>query len=248
MITTIKIATSLSPPYVFLNSEKQIDGLDYEIIKKSFEIAGYNVEIILMENWSTINFLVENGELDGAYHAQETPQEFQGCLFSNPLRISTIELLTAREELSQESYVEIATDDLIIGLLRCDCNRECLESFSSMNKKVYDNQEILIKDIYDKKVDLGFVDTGILPYSTNKSGYKFFNISEFNFNKSINVVFNKRNSIIRDDFNYGLKKLIETNQYFEITKYWKSKQEYINKFKVVNNNECSLEIEVCHES
>lgn len=224
MTKTVKLAADTFPPYQFLNADNKIEGLDYEIIKKSFELVGYDIEVVIQDDWSVINNMVEKGLLDGAFQVQETPERLKKFLFSNLLRNATTELLTSRRDLSIKSYDEIVSKGLKIGLLEDYSYGNCIDDIPSEYKKFYDNQEVLLQDINDGKVELGVFDFGVKSYLMKKKDLsKIFSISNLSFVRPLSVAFNMSNSKMRDDFNIGLNKLIETNQYFEIVKYWKNK-------------------------
>lgn len=226
MTRNVKLAADTSPPYQFVNAEKEIKGLDYEIIKKSFELVGYDIEVTIQDDWTIINNLLEKGELDGAFQVQETSEKLQKFLFSNLLRNATIEFITSRNDLELTSYKELISKSLTIALLENYSYGNWINDISSKYKRIYKNKEILINDINNGKVDLGVIDADVKTYLVKQKGYKIFSISNLNFTRPLSVAFNKNNKKMRDDFNKGLKKLIETNQYFEITKYWKNKQHY----------------------
>lgn len=223
MIKTVKLAANTFRPYLFFDTDNKIEGLDYEIVKKSFELAGYKIEVVIQEDLSLINNMVEKGELDGAFQMQETPERHKKFLFSNLLRNTTTEVLTSRRDLNLTSYKEIVSKGLKIALLKDYSYGECIYNIPSKYKRIYENQEVLLEDINAGKVDLGAFDSGVKSYLIKRKGYKIYSISNLSFVRPHCVAFNMNNSKMRDDFNIGLKKLIETNQYFEIIKYWENK-------------------------
>lgn len=224
MIKTVKLAADTFPPYQFFNANKEIEGLDYEIIKKSFELVGYDIEVIILEDWTLINNMVEKGKLHGAFQVQETPERLERFLFSDLLRSAKTEILTSKKDLKLFSYNQLVSKKLIIGILKGYSYGQCIDTLPDELKKTYTNQEILLQDINNGNIDLGVFDSGVKSYLVKKNGLQdLISITNLSFVRPLGLIFNKNNIKIRDDFNIGLKKLIETNQYFEIIKYWNNK-------------------------
>ena len=224
MTKTIKLATYINPPYQFLDDDDNLLGMDYEIIKKSFEIAEYEMDLLICKNENIMEKMVENEEIDGAFQIRETPERTMKFIFSDLFRQSVLVFVTGSLNIDISTFEEIAAKKLVIGIREESSLKVCFESIPEKSKIYYDDLGTMLKDINDGNLDMAVVEKKVKDNIVKR--LELESVSEIDglrLVRSYCVMFNKKKSRIRDDFNLGLKKLIETNQYFEITKYWDSR-------------------------
>jgi ABC-type amino acid transport substrate-binding protein len=225
MAKIVKLATYIFNPYQFPNSDNKIVGMDYDIVKKSFEIAGYDVDLLVCDNQKVIDTIVETGEVDGAFQFQETLERLERFIFSNLYRRSELEAIAIRDKFVIANYGEIVSKGLMIGLHKDYSYENCIDVIPEELKIYYENFDMMLKDLNDGKLDLCVVEKRVKDYLVKKLELNnVYTLEKLRLTRLFCTMFNKSKSIIRDDFNLGLKKLIETNQYFEIIKYWETNQ------------------------
>ena len=180
-------------------------GSDYDLVKKAFKLAGYDIEVKLDE-WKKIEEDLINKVFDAAFQVQHTPEREKKYHFSDLLRNAVTEVVTGKEGLILNSYKEIEEKGLKIGVIDNYTYGDDVDSLDPSLKVTYPDQLPLLKAINDKEVDVGIFDKGVKEYLMKSAGItNIHSIKPLEFIRPLYVVFNDPS--LRDEFNKGLAKV-----------------------------------------
>ncbi len=201
----ITVGADPFPPYQYYDESGNLKGSDYDLVKKAFDLAGYNIKVVLDE-WKKIEEDLINKVIDAAFQVQYTPEREKKYYFSNLLRNAVTEVVTGNKDLALNSFKEIEEKKLSIGVINNYTYGDDVDSLDSSLKVPYPDQISLLKAINDKVVDVGIFDKGVKEYLMKSSDLNnIHSIKALEFIRPLYVVFN--NPELRDDFNNGLAKL-----------------------------------------
>lgn len=202
MKKTLMIGADPFPPYQYYNNDGNVVGTDYEVVIQALKKAGYDFEIILDE-WSNIEKMVSNNELDAVFQVQSNDERQKRYYFSNLLRSAVTQTLTGDENLVINNYDDIIKAELTIGVIENYSYGEHIDNIDSKFKRTYKTQDELLKDISLNKVDIGIFDKGVKEYLMKKNNIKsIYSIDNLEFQRELYVIFNDEK--LRDDFNKNL--------------------------------------------
>lgn len=191
------------PPYQYYDEDGNIKGSDYELVKKIFKHAGYEIKVILDE-WNKIEYAIINKKIDVAFQVQHTIKREKKYFFSNLFRNAITEVVTGNKKLELNSYSEIEEKKLSVGVINNYTYGNDIDKIDSSLKKSFNEQSELLKAINDRVVDIGIFDKGVKEYLMGKEGFtNIFSIKSLEFIRPLYVVFS--NKEIRDKFNESLK-------------------------------------------
>ena len=69
----ITVGADPFPPYQYYDESGNLKGSDYDLVKKAFDLAGYNIKVVLDE-WKKIEEDLINKVIDAAFQVQYTPE------------------------------------------------------------------------------------------------------------------------------------------------------------------------------
>lgn len=221
MVDKIKIALGALLPYQYLDNNNEIRGLNYEIIMKSFNLANYDVDVeICNTNEEVVKKLIEQ-KIDGTVLIEENTKvsELNNC--SELLVNSKMILLKSKNDININSLEEAANKKLYIGYLKG-------YEFDSLTKNIqhdhiirYSSYSNLSEGLDNNKIDIGIIDSRVKEYFSNGTiNNNIIVIPNLSYNLNIYITFRAENINLKRDFNKGFKRLVDTNQYFEIVKHW----------------------------
>lgn len=198
------------PPYQYLDANGVVQGTDFELVREAFVRAGYQIEVRL-DAWPIVEAAARSGELDAAFQVQRTPERESLYQFSDLLRQATTEVITSNPYLRRlDSYKDIATRHLIVGVMANYAYGEEIDSLDTSYKQEYADQTTLLKAISSGEVDIGIFDQGVKMYLMQKAGIDNLHvIDELTFERPLYVIFS--DPVLRDAFNAGLQAMQSGN-------------------------------------
>jgi ABC-type amino acid transport substrate-binding protein len=201
----ITVGSDPFPPYQYYDESGSVKGSDYDLVKKAFDLAGYDIKVVLDE-WKKIEGDLINKVIDAAFQVQHTPEREKKYHFSNLLRNAVTEVVTGNKDLVLNSFKEMEDKKLSIGVINNYTYGDDIDSLDSSLKISYPDQISLLKAINDKVVDVGIFDKGVKEYLMESAGLNnIHSIKALEFIRPLYVVFS--NPALRDEFNIGLAKL-----------------------------------------
>lgn len=225
MGNTIRLVADVLPPYHYLSSSYKTVGLNYEIIKKALEISGYNLD---METKESMDKDSKFKKIDGIVKMKENNDSVEDGNLSDLIIISKVEFISNNPDLNLSKLEEIEIKNLKLGFVENYEYAQVTKVIPKDLKIQYKSYDELIEDIYCNNIDLGLIDLRVESYIKNKDKNRYKSIKtipNLKFNAYFHISFMDKNIHLKNNFNIGLKKLIDTNQYSEIVKYWSKKQD-----------------------
>lgn len=225
MTKLIKLAAEGLPPYQYQSCKKKAEGLNCEIIKKSFDLAGYKVDIEMINNDNKKNKIQNEKSFDGFIKFRNNSALKNKEITSDLIISSKVIFVTRRKGLKFNNIEEINTNNIRVGYSKYYKYIMILKKIKQNNQVEYTNDLNLLKDVSEGKIDIGIIDSRVKKHIESSNNFNnIITLKKFSFNIPINIVFSSESSKARFDFNSGLRRLIETNQYSEIIKHWDNKQ------------------------
>lgn len=204
--------------------ERSINCIDYELISKSLQIIGYDVELIDISDCKSGARLLQNCEVDGVYCSDVSGDAYEHALISQPIRIVNLVLVSKEAYQGAVTICRINQANMKVGICENDyrIDSDLMKRLDRI--EIYKDYDHIINALVSDEIQIGLLDEVLNANAIKRRELKINGDTDLNIKKSKNIFFNCINSTICSEFNSGLKKLIETNQYFEITKYWSSKK------------------------
>lgn len=191
------------PPYQYYDQVGNIQGLDYQLVKKIFKSAGYKIKVILAE-WNKIEDALIDKKIDAAFQVQHTSEREKKYFFSKLFRYATTEVVTGSKRLRLNSYAEIEEKQLSIGVINNYTYGDGIDQLDSSLKVRFSDQSELLKAINDQVVELGIFDQGVKEHLLKQKSYpNIYSIKNLEFIRPLYVVFSNKG--IRDKFNQNMK-------------------------------------------
>jgi ABC-type amino acid transport substrate-binding protein len=191
------------PPYQYYDDSGRVKGSDYDLVKKIFKNAGYEIEVKL-DDWLLIENEVINKKIDAAFQVQHSIEREKKYFYSELLRSAVTEVVTGNEYLEIKSYDEISEKRLSIGVIANYSYGDSIDKIDSSLKMSFVSQTELLKAINDRIVDIGIFDKGVKEYIMQQEGISnIHSIKALEFIRPLYVVFS--NEKLRNDFNEGMK-------------------------------------------
>jgi len=157
----IHLASSEYPPY--FGEKLDNNGVISEIIVKSFNRVGYDVEITFMP-WARAFEMTKRGDFDGMFALWHRKDREKWFLFSEPL-LPKNEIGFYKRKENNITYKRLEDlKEYYIGVCRQYANPPEFEqaTFLKIEEVVNDKQNIL--KLYHKRVDLILIDKGLAQY------------------------------------------------------------------------------------
>jgi len=198
----VKVGADPFPPYQYIQEDGTPAGSDYESVKKLFAAMGCEIELTIKE-WSEIQGMVDREELDAAFQVQETPERAKKYAFSSLFRNAETQVVSGNPELHIDSFSQIPTKNLTIGLIQGYVNGDEIDGLPAENKKLYSGTRTLLLGISKGEVDLGVFDKGVKEYLMANAGIEnIYVIENLTFVRPLSVIFH--DTALRDEFNKAL--------------------------------------------
>lgn len=201
----IRVGADPFPPYQYYQADGSLVGSDYARILEICTAAGWEIDVVLKE-WSDIQAMMLAGELDAAFQVQFTPERGERFYFSQLFRNAVTEIVTGKPEFSIESYEDITTRRLTLGVIEGYTNGAEIDAIDGSLKRTYPGTAALLQGISKNEVDLGVFDKGVKEYLMVQNGIKnIYVIEAMTFIRPLHVIFNS--PILRDEFNQAMAKV-----------------------------------------
>ncbi len=198
----IKVGADPFPPYQYLKADGTLAGSDYERVCRLFQKIGCDI-CVTLDEWSEVQNKMEQGLLDAAFQVQFTPERGERFAFSNLFRYAETQMITARPDLTVDSYTEIPQRGLTLGLIEGYVNGDVIDSLPETVKRYYAGNLSLLQAIHAGEVDLGIFDKGVKEYLMEQHGMTgLFVIDAMTYQRPLHVIFN--DPVLRDAFNTAL--------------------------------------------
>jgi ABC-type amino acid transport substrate-binding protein len=199
----IRVGADPFPPYQYYLPDGTIAGQDYEKITTLFQQVGLTADVVI-KDWEAVISELDKGELEAAFQVQDTPERKKRFYFSDLFRNAVTEVVTSNPELKINSYGEIETLGLSLGVIEGYTNGAEIDALKEEIKKTYPNAESLLTAISRGEVDLGVFDRGVKEYiMANNHLDNIYAIESMTFIRPLYVIFN--NADLRDTFNIALR-------------------------------------------
>lgn len=219
----IKLGACEIYPYQYYSKENVIIGLNYDIVIESLRLQDYEVLMILYKDKTKAYADMRESKIDGILEIKENLYGKESVTNSNLVLNSRVDVVSL-DNLIISNINEVETKNLKLGYIKNFEPHNFMQNSYTFNKLYeYFKYIDLINDLINKKIDIGLIDSRL-----SKTLYKdvLYNeqkvISNFSINFDSKIIFREDNLLKKDIFNIGLKKLIDTNQYFEIIKHWEN--------------------------
>ncbi len=201
----IKVGADPFPPYQYYAEDGTLRGVDYDMVKKSFDYLGLRSEYIIKE-WSEIQQMLERRELDVAFQVQPTPERLRRFQFSRLLRNAETQVLCTDKSLGINSYHDIADRELSLGIVEGYTNCYEIDHLPPNLKHVYASADTLLRAITDQEVDVGVFDKGVKEFLVEKHGIEgLYVIEPLTFIRPLHVIFHS--AALKDMFDRALEKI-----------------------------------------
>lgn len=203
----IKVGADPFPPYQYYDDNKVLKGLDYDKVLAVFYEASYEIDVTL-EDWSIIQNQLDKGILDAAFQVQPTTDRLDKYYFSNVLREASTEVVTSRDDIHIDSYKQIETLDLKLGVITGYTNGADIDALNDEVKYAYPNPKALIIAISNNEVDVAVFDRGVKKYLMDENGISnIVSIDSMTFLRPLHVIFT--DETLRDEFDAAMIRLGE---------------------------------------
>lgn len=219
----ISILAKPNPPYLYIEQDQTLTGMDSELIHSSLRIAGYEAEMIPLEETASEMDLLENNKVDGIYCCGSTNSSQEGLVKSQPVRIVKLAVINRTEEPCISTTDEIIWLGLAVGVTKENFHVVGQSHLSELSLSLYEQESQMMSDLVSGRLDACILDPVKNACAIQKQDLRINKISDLDLKRSNEIIFNCDNVALCEAFNLGLMKLIETNQYFEISRHWHSK-------------------------
>lgn len=217
---TLVLGTTDWPPYIENNPTYK--GYAYEIVKAAFNAAGYNDVKIIFMPWVDAERAVNEGQLDGIFPEYFSSVEKNTVDYTHPFSESPVGFYTKRQSnlryptANPEKHLQSTLETMKnyrFGLVEGYVNISALDQDTQLNKIYADSDLNNLKQLYDGKVDLAFIDKYTAEYllnhilSPNYNQQLVFMSPPLGY-KKLYVAISKKNPEAQQivaDFNQGLK-------------------------------------------
>lgn len=201
---TLIIGADPFPPYQYYDEKGEIRGSDYEIIKSVIDMMGYNAKFII-DDWSKIESLVIDKEIDVAFQVQKTPEREKMFYFSEKLRDAATVIVTSGTNTELDDINDLFLDGSKLGVIQNYKYGEVIDSLEQDYKIKFKSLEDLLEAVDNGLINYGVADLGVFNYINKYNIYKNTKIMEnLVFNRPLYVVFNDES--LKNEFNQNLSK------------------------------------------
>lgn len=202
MKKVIRVGADPFPPYQYYSEDGSVRGIDFDTVSRAFSQAGYEIKVELYD-FPIVERMMHDGKMQAAFQVQPTPERKKIYHFSQLLREAATELVTAKEGIDISEYKEIETKGLTLGVLEGYTNGPDIDALSADIKRVYPDNQTLLRAISAGEVDLGVFDRGVKQYLMEQNGITNIRaIDTMTFLRPLYVVFMDKD--LRDAFDRGL--------------------------------------------
>lgn len=190
------------PPYQYIDKAGNIRGSDYEIMDSTIKKMGYEGRYII-DDWSKVENMFDNKELEIAFQVQKTPIREKKWHFSKKLRDAVTSIVTSLNGVNYNNLDDLLKKGMKLGVLENYQYGEPIESINTNNLVYFKSLEDLLRAVDNQSIDLGVTDLGVFNYMNKNSVYSNIKVLEdLNFNRPLYAVLNSES--LRDEFNYNL--------------------------------------------
>ncbi len=194
------------PPYQYYKTDGTLAGSDYERVAQIAAAAGWELHVILRE-WSEIQAMMENCELDAAFQVQDTEERAKRYAFSRLLRNAVTEVVSGDPLLRIGSYSEIEERNLTLGMIEGYTNGAEIDNIKGRYKKTYPSAVALLRGISRREVDLGVFDQGVKNYLMAEHGIDgIYAIQAMTYLRPLHVIF--QSAQLREEFDCSMAETV----------------------------------------
>lgn len=209
MKRTVILVADPYPPYQYLD-RGEIVGVDHDLIRAAFQVSNVAIEVRLYQ-WDECVAQLENGEADGLFQIQPTPERKQQFLFSKLLRTAQTVCLQNRSNpipLAQFQTIGQLMENCTVGMVKDYAYHPDIDGLDHANKVAVSSQKGLLEGISLKAFDLALMDRGVAEYLMRQMDISEVVISSgFEIERQLHVAFKKTLTNLVTQFNTGLEKI-----------------------------------------
>ncbi|MDL2253048.1 transporter substrate-binding domain-containing protein [Ruminococcaceae bacterium OttesenSCG-928-I18] len=212
----IKLTADPFAPYQYYDDSGNITGLDYELVRRAFEVTGHETSVSIMD-WPLAEQAVLSGQAHGAFQVQPTAERMGLYHFSRLLRDAVTEIVSTRSDLTLNAYQDLPGQCGTLGVIKDYCYGQFIDELDEIQKVPYENHEELLRAVYENQVDSAVIDRGVRIFTAAKLGID--NLSSYpalDFIRPLHVIFNLENKPLCSDFDKGLEKIRQNGDYDQI--------------------------------
>lgn len=190
------------PPYQYYDSGVEIKGTDYFTVKSIIDKMGYEAEYII-DDWSKIEKMLIDKEIDVAFQVQKTTEREKLYYFSHKLRDAKTIIVTSSDNIHHQNIDDLFLDGSKLGVIENYKYGDIIDSIEQHKKVEFKSLEDMLEDVQKGLTSYGVADLGVFNYLNRDSNYyKLKTLRNLVFNRPLFVVFN--DSQLRDKFNKHL--------------------------------------------
>ena len=135
------------PPYQYIGNEGNIEGSDYQTIKKVVEEMGYEANF-LIDEWSVIENKLILKEIDIAFQVQKTPEREKKYFFSEKLRDAVTSIASHKENVSEKEISNLLDNEDKLGVIRNYKYGSPVDEIEDGKKEFFDSLEELLESLF----------------------------------------------------------------------------------------------------
>lgn len=188
------------PPYIYEDSNKNICGSEAEKLKGILQKMGYKAEFEIQE-WSTVEKMFENGDIDLIPLVQKTPEREKHYYFSKKYKDNITSIITHKDNTNSYKNVnELFKNGSKLAVIDNYQYGDVIDKIDKKHKIAFSSLEEILSAVNDGKVSFGVTDLGVFRYLNKHNEFSNIKvIDNLNFNRPLYVMFNDKS--IRDEFN-----------------------------------------------
>ena len=214
----IPIGADPFPPYQF-QTDRGVDGLDYELVKASFGVSGIEIDVVL-KVWPRIEADYDNGLVRALFQVQPTEKRAQNNLFSGLLREAVTEIITGNAAATAIT-VDSFRSDHVLAALEGYSYGDHIDTIPEERKRRYSTQEELLTAIASGSEQFGVFDRGVRRYLQRQLGItNIASVPRMDFLRPLAVMFHQDDQELRDVFDHGLETIKRDGTYESILRRW----------------------------
>lgn len=202
----LKIGADPFPPYQYIDKNGRIDGSDYKMVKSIIDKMGYQAKYLIKE-WSVIEKMFNEKEIDIVFQVQKTLEREKRWYFSEKFRDAVTSIITSLDNTNYHTINDLLVEHDKLGVISNYQYGDIIDSIDTRKKVYFKSLEELLEHVNNGKVAFGVVDLGVYNYVNKDNIYTNIKIIDsLNFNRPLYVAFNDRS--LRDEFNIYLAKRV----------------------------------------
>lgn len=222
MKNIIKLGAYEIYPYQYFSNKNRIMGLNYEIIIESLRLQDYEVVMILYKDKEEIYADMRDLKIDGILEIEENIFNEENVLNSDLVLNLKVDIISLNTR-SISNIHEVENKNLKLGYIENFKHLNLTRNISFYKLYEYSSYIDLLNDLLNKTIDIGLIDSRFNKELNREDEYNTERIIvNYSVNFDFKIIFREGNLVKRDVFNNGLKRLIDTNQYFEIIRCWEN--------------------------